>query len=352
MATSEDEELIKFIEASKPKIYVIGIGGSGCNTMNRLYQLGITGAKLIAANTDAAHLLKIKAERKIILGKKTTRGLGAGSDPQLGEEAAKETLPEIKKEIEDAQMVFLTCGLGGGTGSGGIPVIAQGAKELGALVVAVVTLPFSSEGKVRRKNALEALEKLRKYTDTLILIQNDKLLSVAPNLPLNTAFRVADEVLANATKGVVEMVTKPGMVNLDFADLKSVLRNAGFALIATGEAIGNEEDRALTALHNALKSPLLDVDISQAKRALVNIVGGEDLTLKEAEAVVRELSSSISEDALLKWGARIEPEFKKGSVRVMIVVSGLEAKIDFRKELEKAKEETLDLDRVFEEEEK
>jgi cell division protein FtsZ len=350
MATSEDEELIKFIEASKPKIYVIGIGGSGCNTMNRLYQLGINGATLIAANTDAAHLLKIKAERKIILGKKTTKGLGAGSDPQLGEEAAKETLPEIKKEIEDAQMVFLTCGLGGGTGSGGIPVIAQGAKELGALVVAVVTLPFSSEGKLRRKNALEALEKLRKYTDTLILIQNDKLLSVAPNLPLNTAFRVADEVLANATKGVVEMVTKPGMVNLDFADLKSVLKNAGLALITTGEAIGNEEDRALTALQNALKSPLLDVDISQAKRALVNIIGGEDLTLKEAESVVREVSSSISEDALLKWGARIEPEFKKGSVRVMIVVSGLEAKIDFRKELEKAKEETLDLDRVFEEE--
>jgi len=350
MATSEDEELIKFIEASKPKIYVIGIGGSGCNTMNRLYQLGINGATLIAANTDAAHLLKIKAERKIILGKKATKGLGAGSDPQLGEEAAKETLPEIKKEIEDAQMVFLTCGLGGGTGSGGIPVIAQGAKELGALVVAVVTLPFSSEGKLRRRNALEALEKLRKYTDTLILIQNDKLLSVAPNLPLNTAFRVADEVLANATKGVVEMVTKPGMVNLDFADLKSVLKNAGLALITTGEAIGNEGDRALTALQNALKSPLLDVDISQAKRALVNIIGGEDLTLKEAESVVRELSSSISEDALLKWGARIEPEFKKGSVRVMIVVSGLEAKIDFRKELEKAKEETLDLDRVFEEE--
>lgn len=349
MATSEDEELIKFIEASKPKIYVIGIGGSGCNTMNRLYQLGINGATLIAANTDAAHLLKIKAQRKIILGKKTTKGLGAGSDPQLGEEAAKETLPEIKKEIEDAQMVFLTCGLGGGTGSGGIPIIAQGAKELGALVVAVVTLPFSSEGKLRRKNALESLEKLRKYVDTLILIQNDKLLSVAPNLPLNTAFRVADEVLANATKGVIEMVTKPGMVNLDFADLKSVLRNAGFALITTGEAIGNESDRALTALQNALRSPLLDVDISQAKRALVNIIGGEDLTLKEAEAVVRELSSSISEDALLKWGARIEPEFKKGSVRVMIVVSGIEMKIDFRKELEKAKEEVIDLDSLFEE---
>ncbi|MGC9132651.1 MAG: cell division protein FtsZ [Candidatus Micrarchaeia archaeon] len=349
MATDEDEELIKFIEASKPKIYVIGIGGSGCNTMNRLYQLGISGATLIAANTDAAHLLKIKAQRKIILGKKTTKGLGAGSDPSLGEEAAKETLPEIKKEIEDAQMVFLTCGLGGGTGSGGIPIIAQGAKELGALVVAVVTLPFSSEGKVRRKNALEALEKLRKYVDTLILIQNDKLLSVAPNLPLNTAFRVADEVLANAAKGVIEMVTKPGMVNLDFADLKSVLRNAGFAMIATGEAIGNEEERALTALQNALKSPLLDIDISQAKRALVNIIGGEDLTLKEAERVIKEISNNISEEALLKWGARIEQDAKKGSVRVMIVVSGIEPKIDFRKELEKAKEESLELDEIFEE---
>ena len=214
----DDEEILRFIESAKPKIYVVGTGGSGSNTITRLASIGVQGATLIAMNTDAPHLVKTKSERKLLLGKKLTKGLGAGSDIRVGEEAAIESKDEIKHMIGDAQLVFVTCGLGGGTGTGSVSTIAASARDAGALCVAIVTLPFSSEGKSRMKNALEGLAKLKKVTDTVIIIHNDKLLSVAPDLPLNMAFRVSDEVLAGATKGIVEMVTKPGMVNIDFAD--------------------------------------------------------------------------------------------------------------------------------------
>ncbi|MEM3883863.1 MAG: cell division protein FtsZ, partial [Methanothrix sp.] len=208
----DDEEILRFIEGAKPKIYVVGTGGSGSNTVNRLATLGIEGATLIAMNTDAPHLIKTRAERKLLLGKKVTKGLGAGSDIKVGEEAAMESKDEIKHMLSDANLVFMTCGLGGGTGTGSISTIAHEAKENGALTVAIVTLPFSSEGRTRMHNALEGLSKLKKMCDTVIIIHNDKLLSVAPDLPLNMAFRVSDEVLSSATKGIVEMVTKPGMV--------------------------------------------------------------------------------------------------------------------------------------------
>ncbi|MEM3272935.1 MAG: cell division protein FtsZ, partial [Candidatus Micrarchaeaceae archaeon] len=216
----DDEELLRFIESAKPKIYITGVGGSGSNTISRMAELNIDGAILVAANTDAPHLARTKATRKILLGKNATKGMGAGSDPRLGEEAAVESADFVRHTLNDAQLVFITCGLGGGTGTGASPVIANEVKKIGALSVAVVTLPFSSEGRLRMRNALEGLTKLKHATDTTIVIPNDKLLSVAPDLPLNMAFRVSDEVLASATKGIVEMVTKPGMVNLDFADLK------------------------------------------------------------------------------------------------------------------------------------
>ncbi len=344
----DDEELIRFIEASKPKILVVGVGGSGSNTINRMHEINIEGAKLVAINTDAAHLLKIKSHAKVLLGKKITKGLGAGSDPKLGEEAAIESKEEIRHLLQDAHLVFLTCGLGGGTGTGAIPIVAHEAKELGALTIAVVTLPFSSEGKTRMKNALEGLEKLKKETDTVIIIPNDKLLVITPDLPLNTAFKVSDEILANATKGIIEMVTKPGMANIDFADLRSVLKDSGYAVIGSGEARApSGEERALTVVENTLRSPLLDVDISTAKKALVNIIGGPDLTLREAERIFKEISNKISEDALLKWGARIENGMPRDLVKILVVLSGVSFR-DYARELKKeAILDDEDIEKVF-----
>ena len=348
----DDEELLKFIEAAKPKIYIVGAGGSGSNTLTRMAEMNIEGATLVAANTDAHHLAITKAHRKILLGKKTTRGLGAGSDPKLGEEAAIESKDEIRHILSDAQLVFVTCGLGGGTGTGSAPIIAHEAKEAGALTIGIVTLPFSTEGRVRMRNALEGLSKLKRATDTTIIIPNDNLLGVAPDLPLNMAFKVSDEVLANATKGIVEMVTKPGMVNLDFADLRSVLKDSGYAVIGLGESNGVEtKDRALIAVENTLKSPLLDVDLSTAQRALVNITGGPDLTLREAESIFQEVASRISKDALLKWGAKIEPQLQKNTVKVMVVMGGVQYAEYTEEGIKKKADEMLhgstDLDDIF-----
>ncbi|MDE1860063.1 MAG: cell division protein FtsZ, partial [Candidatus Micrarchaeota archaeon] len=339
------------IESAKPKIYVVGAGGSGSNTATRMSELNIEGANVIAMNTDAPHLARTKSHRKILLGKKTTRGLGAGSDPRMGEESAIEAREDIKHVIGDAQLVFITCGLGGGTGTGSAPIIAHQAKEAGALTVGVVTLPFSSEGKIRMRNALEGLQKLKRATDTTIIIPNDKLLSVAPDLPLNMAFKISDEILANGTKGIIEMVTKPGMVNLDFADLRSVLKDSGYAVIGMGESTSMQNnDRATVAIENTLRSPLLDVDISGAKKALVNIIGGDDLTLREAENIFQNVSSRISSDALLKWGARIDPKMQKNSLKVMVVLSGVEF-ADYTENGIKQRiteNQDIDLDQIFE----
>ncbi len=350
----DDEEILHFIESAKPKIYVVGTGGSGSNTITRLSGIGVQGATLVAMNTDAPHLVKTKAERKLLLGKRLTKGLGAGSDIRVGEDAAIESKDEIKHMLGDAQLVFMTCGLGGGTGTGSISTIAQQAHDAGALTVAIVTLPFSSEGKSRMKNALEGLSKLKKVTDTVIIIHNDKLLAVAPDLPLNMAFRVSDEVLAGATKGIVEMVTKPGMVNIDFADLRSVLKDAGYGVIGSGEGTATSKggNRGLVALENAVKSPMLDANMSTAKKALVNIIGGESLTLREAETVFQEVASRIGSEAMLKWGARIDPDMQKDSLRVMLVVSGVEfpeyTESGIRQKIRQ--NESIDLDDVFEEE--
>lgn len=322
----DDEEILKFIESSKPKIYVVGTGGSGSNTINRLNAISVDGASLIAMNTDAHHLISTKANRKLLLGKRLTKGLGAGSDIKVGEEAAIESKDEIKHLLGDAQLVFVTCGLGGGTGTGSAATIAHEAKEAGALTVGIVTLPFSSEGRTRMRNALEGLNKLRRATDTTIIIHNDKLLSVAPDLPLNMAFRVCDEVLASATKGIVEMVTKPGMVNIDFADLRTVLKESGYAVIGTGEGVAASDgtSRAIIALENAIRSPMVDANLTNAKKALVNIIGGESLTLREAESIFQEVSGRIGTDAMLKWGARIDEKMQKDAVKVMLVISGVQ----------------------------
>jgi len=324
IVSTEDEELLKFIEKSKPKIFVIGTGGSGCNTMNRMYEIGIEGVKFIAMNTDVQHLVKMRADKKILLGKTKTKGMGAGSNPSVGEEAAIESKEEIKAALADSNMVFIACGMGGGTGTGSAHIIAEQAKQNGALTIAVVTLPFLSEGRVRMQNAIDGLNKLRKHADTVIVIPNDKLLMVAPDLPLNTAFKVSDEVLAGAVKGIAELVTKAGLVNLDFADLRTILTDAGCAVVGIGEASveAKPDQRALVAIETALNSPLLDVNISGADKALINVMGGEDMTLKEAELIVSEVSKKISPSSHIIWGARVEKNLQKSSIRVLAIIAG------------------------------
>lgn len=343
---SDDEEIMKFIEDTKQKVVIIGTGGSGTNTLDRLFDLGISGVHLIGMNTDARHLLKIRANKKILLGKKISGGKGAGSNPAVGEASAKESVEDIKAHLTDASMVFITCGMGGGTGTGSAPIIAELAKSMGILTVAVVTLPFASEGKVRLDNALAGLEKLKKYTDTLIVIKNDKLLSLAPDLPLNTAFKVCDEVLAGSVKGIAELVTKAGLVNVDFADLRTILSDGGFAVIGLGEASldAKHEDRARIAIESALTSPLLDADISTSTKALVNVVGGEDMTLKEAEFVVADVAKKINPNAHIIWGSRVEENLKKSSIRVLIVLAGVRFYKQQQKEIPDI--ETMDLDIV------
>jgi cell division protein FtsZ len=323
--SAEDAELMQFIEQSKPNIYVVGAGGSGCNTIARLYDIGIHGAKIVAVNTDAQHLVKQRADKKILIGRKLTRGLGAGSNPEVGEGAAKESKEEIARAFADAQLVFITCGLGGGTGTGSAPLIAEAAKNSGAITVAIVTLPFTSEGRGRWQNALTGLAKLKRHADTVIVIPNDKLLAIVPDLPLNTAFKVADEVLANAAKGIAELVTKSGLVNLDFADLRTILKDAGCAVIGMGESSmqqSKSNERAATAIENALNSPLLETDISEANKALINVVGGADMTLREAELMVEEVSKRISPDSHIIWGARVEPDLQKNVLKVLVVIAG------------------------------
>jgi cell division protein FtsZ len=322
--TMSDEELQETLEKSMARIRVVGAGGSGNNTMRRMAEVGILGAELIALNTDAQHLLITPVEKKVLIGKALTKGLGAGAQPNVGEAAAKESTQDIIDVLQDANLVFVTCGLGGGTGTGSAPVICQIAKEMGALTVGVVTLPFSVEGKKRMENALEGLQKLKKEADTVIVIPNDKLLEIVPELPLNAAFKVADEVLTNAVKGITEMITRPGLVNLDFADVKTVLTNGGAAMIGLGESTSgsNSETRALEAVEEALNSPLLDIDVSEANRALVNVIGGPDMTLREAELICEAVASKIHQNSHIIWGAMIREDIPKNTIQAMVVIAG------------------------------
>lgn len=317
-----DDELEAILAKQRAKIKVIGVGGAGNNTINRMFEVGITGCETIAVNTDAQDLLYTNADTKILIGKEITGGLGAGSIPQIGEEAARESEHDIKGKIQGSDLIFITCGLGGGTGSGAAPVTAEIAKKLGALTVAIVTIPFNMEGQRRYENAMLGLEKLENTVDTLIVIPNDKLLELAPDLPLHTAFKVADEILTNSVKGITELVTKAGLVNLDFADIRTVMGKGGVAMIGVGES--DTENRATEAVHKAIHNPLLDVDISGANGALINVSGGLDMTLQEARKVVEAVAERIDPDARIIWGAQISEDLQK-TIRVMIIVTGVKS---------------------------
>ena len=319
----ENRELEKVLASLTTTIKVVGCGGAGTNTIARCFEGGVTGGDLVAINTDAQHLLATGAPHKVLIGRHLTRGLGAGSIPRIGEDAARESEQDVRLAVGHSDMVFVTCGLGGGTGTGSAPIIAQIAKETGALTIGVVTLPFSVEGLVRMENAEAGLKRLRETCDTVIVIPNDKLLDVVPNLSLNAAFKVADEVLMRSIKGITEMITKPGLVNLDFADLKTVMKRGGVAMIGLGEAEG--ENKAVNAVVEALNSPLLEVDISEATGALVNVTGGEDMTISEAERVVEEIYSRVDPNARIIWGTTVDTELKR-NIRAMLVITGVKSK--------------------------
>lgn len=317
-----DRELAELVKKQAAKIKVIGIGGGGNNSLNRMGEIGIRGGELIAINTDAQDLLYTNADQKILIGKESTQGLGAGSNPQVGQEAAKESESEIKKKIAGSDMVFITCGMGGGTGTGAAPVVAALAKKQGALTIGVVTMPFTIEGQRRIENAVMGLERLEAVTDTLIVIPNDKLLELAPELPLHTAFKISDEILTNAVKGITELVTTTGLVNLDFADIRAVMVNGGVSLIGMGES--DTENRALDAVSKAITNPLLDVDISGAKGALVNIVGGPNMTLDECKEIISAIGAKLSPQAKMIWGSKISADMDK-SIRILLIVTGVKS---------------------------
>jgi len=305
------------------RIKVIGVGGAGGAAINRMVEAGIDGVEFIAVNTDAQALHHSKAQKKIHIGKDATRGLGTGADPGTGQKAAEESRDELKKAIEDADMVFVTIGAGGGTGSGAGPIVAQVAKDMGILVIGFATRPFAFEGEKRRRNADTAIEKLRHRVDTLIIIPNDRLLqTIDRQTPLLEAFKVADDVLRQGVQGISDLITVHGMINLDFADVKTVMSNAGSALMGIGRASG--ENRAIQAAQQAIESPLLEVSIDGARGILFNVIGGHDMSMHEINTAAETITAAADPDANIIFGATINPELE-GEIIITVVATGFDA---------------------------
>jgi len=323
--TRVDAELEGLLTKLRTNVKIVGVGGGGSNTIARIFSEGVVGADLCAANTDAQHLYAIRSPKKILLGRHVTRGLGAGALPQIGEEAAREAEDELRGVLNGADMVFVTCGLGGGTGTGGSGYVARLAKDMGALTIAVVTMPFRGEGRLRAEAADWGLDRLREAADTVITIPNDKLLELVPRLSLQAAFKFADEVLMRSIKGLTELITKPGLVNLDFNDVKTIMKGGGVAMIGLGESTAVGDNRALEAINEAINSPLLEVDVSGATGVLVNVTGGSDMTIGEAEKVAEVVQSRVSPNARIIWGASVDPALEH-TMRVMLVSTGVKSK--------------------------
>ncbi len=306
-------------ESYEARIMVIGCGGGGCNTISRLDEIGIKGATTLALNTDVKHLSTTKANKRMLIGKELTRGLGAGGWPEKGQKAAEENKNELRGALKGCDLLFVSCGLGGGTGTGSAPVVAKIAKEMGSIVIAPVTLPFKMEG-ARIKKAEEGLSKLRDHSDTVILIENQKLLELAGNKPLKEAFAVADDLIATMIKGVTELISQPSLVNLDYADVKSIMHSGGVATIGVG--ISDTKNRAKEAIEMALNQPLLDVDYEGATGALIQVIGGNDLKLDEINTIGETVAKKMSPDAQVMWGARVLPEYT-GKIHVITIITGV-----------------------------
>ncbi|MBI2547457.1 MAG: cell division protein FtsZ [Candidatus Aenigmarchaeota archaeon] len=339
-----DNEIRSLMEARKTQIKVVGCGGGGGNTVTRLVQVGITGAETIALNTDAMDLLYTEADKKLVIGKELTQGLGAGANPSIGMEAAKESKEEIKKLLQGADMVFITAGLGGGTGTGSAPIVADIAKKMGALTIAVVTLPFSMEGRVRMNNAKEGLRSLETAVDTLIVIPNERLLEIVPDVSITTAFKVADDILVNAVKGLTELVTKPGLVNLDFADVRTIMKEGGLAMIGMGES--NSENKAFESVERALNNPLLTIDINGANGALINVIGGPEITIRDAQQIADTISSKLSAEAKIIWGVQVDKSLGD-TIKTMLVITGVKSPQIFNSDRPFDKQRKKDIEKIL-----
>lgn len=301
-------------------IKVVGIGGAGSNAINRMIQSGLEGVEFLAINTDAQALFTSKAQIRINIGRATTRGLGAGANPEIGKKAAEESSEEIKQALAGADMVFVTCGLGGGTGTGAAPIVAEIAKGLGALVIGVVTKPFAFEGQRRFVQAIDGYDRLKEKVDTLITIPNDKILSIIDKkTPLLDAFNIVDEVLNQGVQGVSDLITLPGLINVDFADVRSVMENAGSALMGIG--YGSGENRAVEAARAAVDSPLLELSIAGARGLLFNITGGTDLSMFEVDEAARIITEACDPEANIIFGATINENYT-GEIKITVVATG------------------------------
>ena len=324
------------------KLAVVGVGGQGCNLINRLYTSGLKSAATIAMNTDAKHLNMIGAQKKFLLGKSSTKGLGAGGYPEVAMKAASSDVAEIRSLISGYDMVFIGAGMGGGTGTGAAPIIAQAAHDEGALVVAFVTYPFALE-RSRKLKADWGIQNLSKAADTTIIIENDKLLSYYPNLQMEKAFELVDNIAANAIRGISDTITFPSLINLDFADVKSVMRDAGTAVISLG--MGSGQDRVEGAIRSTLEHPLLSVDTEGAKSAMIHVSGGSNLTIEEATRIGGGVTAGMDERANVIFGARLNPE-NNNNVVVMSIITGVKAKLGGSEYAAKTVEEVVPVHHV------
>lgn len=307
-------------EFGTPKIMVIGVGGAGCNSISRIAEMGVSGAQLVAVNTDKQQLAMLNDDLvKILIGKSVTRGLGAGGYPDVGHKAAEVSRSALEEVLRGVDMLFLTAGMGGGTGTGAAPVVADIAKSQGAIVISIVTYPFKME-RARLIKAEEGLERLKGASDTVVVIDNNRLVELVPNLPIGDAFKVADEVIARTVSGITETITQPSLVNLDYADVRSIMGNKGLSVIAVGESKG--VDRVKEVVSDTLKNALLDVDIAGSSGALIHITGGPDLTLGEANQIGELLTEKIDPKATVIWGARVDPTFEN-KIEVIAIFTGV-----------------------------
>lgn len=307
-------------EFGQPKIMVIGVGGAGCNSISRIAEMGVSGAQLVAVNTDKQQLAMLSDDLvKILIGKSVTRGLGAGGYPDVGAKAAEVSRSALEEILRGVDMLFITSGMGGGTGTGAAPIVAGIAKAQGAIVISIVTYPFKME-RARIIKAEEGLEKLKNQSDTVVVIDNNRLVELVPNLPIQDAFKVADEVIARTVSGITETITQPSLINLDYADVRSIMGNRGLSVIAVGESKG--VDRVKEVVSDTLKNALLDVDISGASGALIHITGGAELTLGEANAIGELLTERIDPKATVIWGARVDPTMEN-KIEVIAIFTGV-----------------------------
>ncbi len=309
------------IEPKQANIKVIGSGGAGNNMVNWLYKKGIKGAEILACNTDKQHLDIIESDRKFLIGKDITKGLGCGGFPERGAEAAQESMHDIKEVMKEADMVFVCAGMGGGTGTGSSPIIAQVARDVGSIVIGTVTMPFKIE-RARVDKAEFGLQQLRKISDTVIVIDNNRLVSIAGNLPVQQAFAVANELIATMIKGIVETIAVPSLVNLDYADVKAIMTNGGVAAIGVGASDTN--NRVEEAVKGALSNPLLDINYEGATGAIIHVSGGPDMTLDEISRVGELVTESMDVDANVIWGARIAEDLQ-GKLTVMTIITGVQS---------------------------